>query len=80
MLSGRCRVAEGLRAEPVLTIGAFEIATEHSKAQGATAGQGVKKGFFFDGIVVQSGGVTKGDLQKPVVVTANDTYAALTGA
>jgi hypothetical protein len=52
MLVGRTKIAQRLRRDPVLTIAAMQIAAEHSEAQRARAGKGVKERLFLDGIAV----------------------------
>src|ERR1700676_4055943 len=70
-------VAQGLRRDPVLTVGAVEIASHHAEAVGEGSGVGVKEGFLLDGIALGSGGVSPGDVECAATVVADFAASGL---
>ena len=72
------RIAQGLRGDPVLAVGAMEIAAQHAEAVGQRAGIGVEERFLFDGIALHAGGVSPGNIQCAAAVEADFADAGLT--
>ena len=70
-------VAQSLRCDPVLTIGAVKVAAEHAEAVGERAGMSVKERFFFDGVALGAGGVSPGDVERAAAVVADFADAGL---
>ena len=64
-------VSQSLRGNPVLAIGAVQIAAEHSEAVGECAGVGVKERLLLDGIALGTGGVSPRDKECATSVVAD---------
>ena len=64
-------IAQSLRGNPVLAVGAVEIASHHAEAVGQGAGMGVEKRFLLDGIAVRAGGVSPGNVERAATVVAD---------
>ena len=64
-------IAQSLRRYPVLTIGAVQIAAQHSEAVGERSGMGVEEWFLFDWVALGSGGVSPGDVERAAAVVAD---------
>src|SRR3972149_206318 len=69
----RLRVSESLRGEPILTIAAVEIASEHAERQSIRPRQGVEERFLLDGIALQRPHVAPGDPERPPFIEAHLT-------
>ena len=70
-------IAQSLRSNPVLTVAAVEVASQHAEAIGESARMGVEERLLFDGIALQSGGVSPGDVERAAAVEADLAYAGL---
>ena len=73
----RVRIAQRLRCDPILAIGAVEIAAEHSEAVREGSGMSVKKGLLFDGIALHSGDVSPGHVERATLIEPNFANARL---
>jgi hypothetical protein len=67
----RIWIADGLRCDPILAVGAVKIASEHAKAVGERTGIRVKKGLLLDGIALHAGGVSPRNVQLASAVEAD---------
>src|SRR5689334_19669528 len=54
------RITESLRGNPVLTVSAMQVATQHAEAVGERAGISVKERLLLDGIALHASGVSPG--------------------
>jgi hypothetical protein len=64
-------IAEGLAGDPVLAVGAVEIAAHHAEAVGEGAGVGVEEGLFFHGIALRAGDVAEGRIEFSAAIEAD---------
>jgi len=60
-LEHRTRIAQGLRADPVLAVAAMQVAAQHAEAQSARPGQRMVERLFLDRIAMQRVDVSVGD-------------------
>ena len=67
----RLGVADRLRRDPVLAVGAVQVAPEHSERQGVGPRKGVEERLFLDRIDLQRADVAPRHAQHPVVVEAD---------
>src|SRR5262245_58637858 len=75
----RIDIAQHLAGDPVLTISAVKIATEHAEGQGIRAGQDVEEGLFLNRIARDASHVAMRDQQRPIVIEADSTDPIATG-
>ena len=78
-VAGGCIVPHGLRCEPVLTIGAFKITTQHSKAQCRAPGKDVKERFFLYRVVLHACRIIEGNAENASFVEPDLANSPLTG-
>jgi len=71
------RIAQRLGRDPVLAIGAVQVATEHAETVSQRARIGVMEGLLFDRVALHSGGVTPGYLELARFIEANFADAQL---
>ncbi len=73
-------VAQHLRADPVLAVGAVEVTPQHAEGEGITAGQHVEERLLFDRVSLQTSHITPGDTQLASLVEAHlaDTAPPIT--
>ncbi len=64
-------VAQGLACDPVLAITTMEVASQHAKRERPRARQGMKEWLLLDGIVLQSGHVAPGAVERSAPVEAH---------
>lgn len=55
----------------------MQVAAQHAKAVGESAGVSMEERFLFDGIALHSGGVSPGDVERAAAVEANFADAGL---
>src|SRR5260370_28226623 len=71
------RVAQRLRSDPVLTIGAVQVAAQHSETVGEGSGISVEEGLLLDGVTLNSGNIAPGNIERATVIEANLADAGL---
>jgi hypothetical protein len=75
---GNCiRISQSLRGDPVLTVSAVQIASQHAEAVGEGAGMSVEEWLLFNGIALHPGGVAPRHVKSAAAVVANFAYAGL---
>src|SRR5712691_3795442 len=67
----RIGIAQRLRRDPILTIGAMEVAAEHAEAHGRGPGQRVEKWFLLDGIKLERANVSVRYEQPSATIESN---------
>ena len=65
------RIAQSLGCDPVLTVGAVQVAPQHAEAVGERSGMGVEERFLFDWVALGSGGVSPGDVERAAAIEAD---------
>src|SRR5713226_3853584 len=65
------RVAQRLRSDPVLTIGAVQVAAQHSETVGEGSGISVEERLLLDGVTLNSGNIAPGNIERATVIEAN---------
>ena len=63
--------AQSLRGDPVLAVGAVQVATQHAEAIGQSAAEGVKERLLFDGIALDAADVAPGSVELAAAVEAD---------
>ena len=71
------RVAQGLRRDPVLAVGAVQIAAEHPKTVGERAGISVEEGLLLNRVALHSGDISPGNVEGAATIVANLTDTGL---
>src|SRR6202035_974974 len=64
-------IAQSLRRNPVLTIGAVKIAAQHTEAVGQSSGMRMKEWLLLDRVALGSGSVSPGDIERAAAVVAD---------
>ena len=73
----RAWVAQSLRCDPVLTVGAVQIAAEHAKAVGERTGIGVEEGFLLDRIALHASGISPRNIELAGAIKAHLAHTSL---
>jgi len=60
-----------LRSDPVLTIGAVQVAAQHSETVGEGSGISVEERLLLDGVTLNSGNIAPGNIERATVIEAN---------
>src|SRR5207253_10910345 len=64
-------VAQRLRREPVLTIPAVEVTTQHAECERVASGQAMEEGLFLGGIALQCGDVARRRVERSVFIESH---------
>ena len=70
-------IAQSLRRNPVLAVGAVQIAAQHAEAVGERTGIRVKKWLLLDRVALGSGGVSPGNVKRAAAIVADFANAGL---
>src|SRR5258708_3678072 len=73
----RLRVAQGLRGNPVLAIGAVQVTAQHAKAVSQGSRVSVEKRLLLDRIALHSAHISPGHVQGSTLVVADLAYSGL---
>lgn len=69
--SDGARISESLRGNPVLTVAAMIVTTEHAKAQSLRSRQGMEEWFLLNGVALQCRNISKGDIKSTPFIEAD---------
>jgi hypothetical protein len=73
----RLRVAQCLRGNPVLAIGAVQVTSEHAKAVGERSGVSMEKRLLLDRVALHSAHISPRHVQGSTLVVADLAYSGL---